>query len=126
MDFNLLNAVPLIVGLFFVGVAIFQRAVKTYFEKKKVDTTLKFDHTYLLNLWVSTGASTAIISIVTAIMTLIPEQNVITITLYGIISNALLGYTTAYTILDQLNTGTEIKIQLQEATAAKTTTPTTG
>lgn len=119
---ELLNAVPLIIGLFFVGIAIFQRAVKTFLEKKKEDPHLKFDTTYLLNLWVSTGVSTAIISIITALLTLIPERQVTELTFYGIISNAILGYTTAYTILDQLNTGTEKAIALVKAGLTTTTT----
>ena len=116
-----MNAIPILFGLIFVGAAVTQRGWKTFLEKKKEDPKLEFNAAYMLNFIAAGTVSTAIISAITALLTLIPEQTVESITLYGMISNAILGYTTAYTILDQLNTGTEKSFKLQDANHATET-----
>ena len=110
--------IPLIVGLVGVGVAILERGYKRYLEEKKLNPDLKFDSTYMLNLLVSTGIGTVIVTtIVPALIaalskTPVDETIVQFAGLSAIILNFILGYTLTYRILDALNTSTEKKLAL--------------
>ena len=114
-------SLPIIVGLIFVAIAVLERGYKTFLDAKKVDPTIKFGSAYLLNLLVTTGASSAIvIAVIPALLTglgTVPAE----ITLSAIILQAILGYETAYRILDGLNTSTEKKETIAELTKASTT-----
>ena len=57
-EINWFAAIPLIVGLFFVAVAVLDRGYKKFLEKKQLEPELKFDATYLLNFWVSASIGT--------------------------------------------------------------------
>ena len=113
-------SLPIIVGLIFVAIAVLERGYKTFLDAKKVDPTIKFGGAYLLNLLVTTGASSAIvIAVIPALLTglgTVPAE----ITLSAIILQAILGYETAYRILDGLNTSTEKKETIAELTKATT------
>lgn len=106
------TAVPIIVGLIFVALAVLERGYKQYLEAKKTDATLKFGGAYMLNLLVSTGVtSVIIITIIPALLsglTSVPTE----LTLSAVILQAILGYTVAWTTLDKLNTGTEKKEEI--------------
>ena len=107
-------AIPLLVGLVAIGLAIYERAFKTYLEKKAVDPELKFNTSYLLNMLVTTGTSIAIITgiIPALIAELDPSQPV---TIASIILNFVLGYTITYRTLDALNKSTEKAIVVEQA-----------
>ena len=113
-------AIPLIVGLVGVGVAILERGYKRYLEEKKLNPNIKFDGTYMLNLLVSTGIGTVIVTtIVPALIaalskTPVDETIVQFAGLSAIILNFVLGYTLTYRILDALNTSTEKKLATKE------------
>lgn len=109
-EFTAETTIPIIVGLVFVGLAVLQRGYKTFLQEKKTNPDIKFDGTYMLNFWVSTGIAGAIVTIIPPLLTTLLPSNAGPITLYSIIVNAVLGYTTAWTALDQMNTSTENKL----------------
>jgi hypothetical protein len=109
-EFTLEQIIPIVVGLVFVAIAVLQRGYKTYLTEKKTNPSITFDAAYMLNFWVATSASTAIVGIVPTLLTTLLGDTSAAITFYSIILNAILGYTTAWTALDQMNTSTENKI----------------
>jgi len=113
MAVDITTVLPILVGLVFVAFAVLERGYKTFLEAKKVDTTLKFSGAYLLNLLVSTGVTSVIImAVVPAVLTGIGSATQ-EITFAAIILQAVLGYTTAYTILDKMNKSTETKVEVK-------------
>jgi hypothetical protein len=110
LDSTLTAAIPILVGLIFVGWAVLERGYKTFLEARKVDPTIKFSGAYMLNLLISTGVSSVVI--ITIIPTLLNGLNSIPvgITVSTLILQAILGYETAYTILDKLNKSTESNV----------------
>jgi hypothetical protein len=111
--------IPLIVGLAGVAFAVLERGYKTYLEQKKLDPSIRFSPTYMLNLLISTGAGTVIVSvIVPALMSAISASVSEPITIYtgigAIIVNFGLGYGLTYRILDGLNTSTDRKMEQAE------------
>ena len=114
--------VALIVGLIGVGVAILERGYKKYLEAHAIDPTIKFNGTYQLNLFVSTGIGTTLVSvIVPALITALGQQSNPYTGIGGAVINFFLGYGITYRILDGLNTSTDKKMELAEATKAKVT-----
>ena len=57
--------IQIIIELVGVGIAILQRAYKSFLDRKAVEPDLKFNGAYLLNALISTGAG---VSIVTAVI----------------------------------------------------------
>jgi hypothetical protein len=122
--------IPLIVGLLGVAVAVLERGYKRFLEEKKLDPTIKFGGTYMLNLLVSTGVGTAlVVAVIPALITSlqtgqeVSEGVVVVVGFASVILNFILGYTTTYRILDALNTSTERKLELARAEAAATPPP---
>ena len=106
------TAIPIIVGLIFVALAVLERGYKQFLEARKADSTLKFSGAYLLNLLVSGGVTSVII--ITIIPALLSGTTQTELTLSAIILQAVLGYTIAWTTLDKLNSGTEKKAEIAE------------
>lgn len=106
---------PIIIGLVGVGIALANRAWKTFLEKQKEDPKLKFDAVYLTNALIASGT---IITVVTGVIPVIVEQvvqfpnGIVTIAL--VIANFAIGYFGTYNILDGLNKGTAQKIEIAE------------
>lgn len=104
-------SIPIIVGLIAVGVALLERGYKRYLEEKKIQEaegkTISFDLAYMVNMLVTAGGSAAIVAVIPVVIEEIgaPTQ----ITMVSLILNAILGYTTAYRILDGMNNSTDIK-----------------
>ena len=109
------------VGLGFLAIAIFERGIRTYLEKKKVDPTVKFDGSYFLNIMITAGGGSgimAILSILPSLLTALTEQESTIVTLATLASQALTGYTVGYTMLDKLNSSVETKYALSETKAS--------
>lgn len=118
--------IPLVVGLVGVGYAVLERGYKRYLEQKKIDPSIKFDATYMLNLLVSTGVGTTIVStivpaLLAALQTMGQQVNLYT-GIAAILINFGLGYGLTYRILDGLNNSTDKKMEIAEATKSTTTT----
>lgn len=112
-------SVPLVIGLVGVAFAILERGYKLYLEAKKADPTLKFGGAYMLNLLISTGVGTALVT--TVIPTLVNQLQgqtdmVLPVTVGSLLLNFILGYTVTYRILDALNNSTDKKLALAETT----------
>lgn len=109
------TGVPLLVGLIFVAWAVLERGYKRYLEEKANQPDLKFGGAYLLNFVITTGVSAVVITTIIpgliAGLSDVPAE----ITVTAIILQAILGYTTAYTILSKMNTGTEKKLEIAAA-----------
>ena len=111
--------IPLIVGLVGVAAAVLERGYKRYLEEKKLDPSIKFNGTYMLNLLISTGVGTIIVTailpaLISALQGNTGEPQIQVISLAAIIVNFILGYATTYRILDALNTSTEKKLALAD------------
>jgi hypothetical protein len=119
-----LAALPATIGLVFLALAIVERGYRSYLEAKKVDPTIKFDGAYFLNILITAGGGSGIMIILSALPTLftsISQTDQSTVTFFSIAAQALLGYTTGYTILDKLNTRVEQSFALADANIALTT-----
>ena len=117
--------IPLIVGLVGVAVAILERGYKRFLEERKEKPDLKFGGVYMLNLLVSAGAGTIIVTaIIPALIGAISEQVGTYTGVAAIFINLGLGYGLTYRFLDGLNTSTDKKMELAEAAKTETTTPT--
>ena len=122
--------IPLIIGLLGVAFAVLERGLKLYLEAKKADPTLQFGGAYMLNLLISTGIGTALVT--TVIPTLVTQIQGATeinvpVTVGSLLLNFILGYTVTYRILDALNNSTDKKLEIaasQPTTPATTTTTT--
>jgi hypothetical protein len=114
---QLVIAIPILVGLAAVGLAMLERGYKRYLEEKKIaeaeGKTLTFDMAYIVNMVVSTGVSSAIISVIPVLVEQIGKPT--EITFVSLLLNAILGYTTAYTVLDKMNQKTDSKIETAKA-----------
>lgn len=122
----IIYSIPIIVGLVGTGIAIFERGYKRFLDARKEDPSLVFDHSYLINILISSGGMAAIIGGVIPALTEQLGEPSSTITMISIIGNFSLGYLLTYRILDGLNNATEQKTQLaaknsiiQEQTAKK-------
>lgn len=117
MNEQLVIAIPILVGLAAVGLAMLERGYKRYLEEKKIaeaeGKTLTFDMAYIVNMVVSTGVSSAIISVIPVLVEQIGKPT--EITFVSLLLNAILGYTTAYTVLDKMNQKTDSKIETAKA-----------
>lgn len=117
--------IPLIIGLVGVAFAVLERGYKTFLEQKKADPTIKFGGAYMLNLLISTGVGTALVTgVIPTLVNQLTGQagEELPITVGAILLNFILGYTVTYRILDALNNSTDKKLEIAEA--ATTTTPT--
>jgi hypothetical protein len=120
--------IPLVIGLIGVAFAILERGYKTYLEARKVDPAIRFDSAYMLNLLISTGVGTALVTaVIPTLVTQITGQTntELPITVGAILLNFILGYTVTYRILDALNTSTDKKMEIAESQPTQPTTPTT-
>ena len=118
--------IPLIIGLVGVAFAVLERGYKTFLEVKKTDPTLKFDAAYMLNLLISTGVGTALVTaVIPTLITQITNQTntELPITVGAIILNFILGYAVTYRILDALNTSTDRKMEIADTTAPPAPSP---
>lgn len=107
---ELIIAIPLIVGLVGVSLAVLERGYKRFLDAKKEDPTLTWDNSYLVNILISAGGMSAIIAgVIPALVEMIPEIST-PVTLVSLIGNFLGGYLGTYRILDGLNNATEQKI----------------
>jgi hypothetical protein len=111
--------IPLIIGLVGVAIAVLERGYKRYLEQKKIDPTIKFGGTYMLNLLISTSVGTALVTavvpaVISAIIGTIESETPVAFTISSMFLNFVLGYTTTYRILDALNTSTDRKMELAE------------
>jgi hypothetical protein len=109
-------AVPIVVGLIGVGLAIFERGYKRYLDAKQEDPTLTFDHSYMINILISSGGMAAVIGGVIPALTEQIGDITTPITVISVLGNFGLGYLLTYRVLDGLNNATEQKIKLAEAT----------
>lgn len=119
-----LAALPATIGLIFLALAIVERGYRSFLEAKKADPTIKFDGAYFLNILITAGGGSGIMIILAALPTLfnsISQTDQTTITFFSVAAQALLGYTTGYTILDKLNTRVEQSFALTEALQPATT-----
>lgn len=108
-------AVPLVVGLIGVGLAVFERGYKRFLDAKKEDPSLTWDNSYLINILISAGGMAAIIAgVIPALVEMVPETST-PLTLVSLIGNFLGGYLGTYRILDGLNNTTEQKVKLAAA-----------
>ena len=111
------SEIPLIIGLIGVGFAILERGYKTYLEQKKLEKDLKFGAPYMLNLLISTGVGTALVTaVIPTLITQIQGQTEaeLPVTVGALLLNFILGYTVTYRILDALNNSTDKKMELAE------------
>lgn len=114
-------------GLVFLAVAILERGYRTFLEERKVDPKLKFDGAYFLNIIITAGSGSGImmiLSILPSLITQLTQADSVVITLFSLTSQAILGYTAGYTILDKLNTRVEQRYAMAEAGIDVTTTVT--
>lgn len=118
---EIILAVPIVLGLVGVGLAVAERGYKRYLDAKRENPALTFDSSYLINILISSGGMSAIIAGV--IPTLTEQLGEVTtpITVISVIGNFALGYLATYRILDGLNNVTEQKIQQEEEEAATPT-----
>lgn len=108
--------IPIIIGLVGVGIAILQRAYKSFLDKKAVEPELKFNGAYLLNALISTGAGVSIVTaVIPAVINELTGQSSIPITIGSIFLNFVSGYALTYTILDTLNNSTSKTIAIEES-----------
>lgn len=118
---ELIIAIPLIVGLIGVSLAVFERGYKRFLDAKKEDPSLVWDNSYLVNILISAGGMAAIIAgVIPALVEMVPDPTT-PLTLVSLIGNFLGGYLGTYRILDGLNNTTEQKIKLAAAAATTTT-----
>lgn len=108
-------ALPIIVGLLGVGLAIFDRGWREYVTAKRNDPTIThFSADYMVNLIVTAGGVGAffgaVIPLIIGSMTALPPEGIFIWTFTQIWG----GYTSAYTILDKLNTPIETKTALRK------------
>ena len=103
--------IPIAVGLIFVAFAVLERGYKRFLVEKKIveaeGKTIEFDLAYIVNMIVSSGISISIISVLPTLLDQIGTPTEITVG--SLILNAILGYTTAYTVLDKMNQKTDSK-----------------
>jgi hypothetical protein len=119
---EIMIAVPIILGLIGVLVAIVDRGYLRYKEEQSQNPDLKFGGAYLLNFLITTGASSAIIiTVIPGLLAGLADVNAGTTAATAILQ-LVLGYTLAYTMLSKLNTGTERKIELLQARSKLTKT----
>ena len=117
-------AIPLITGLVGVGAAILERGYKRYLEEKKLNPELKFSAVYMLNLLVSTGAGTVIVTtiipaLIAALQNTSENQQLNQyVGLAAIFINLALGYALTYRFLDGLNNSTDKKLATAKTTEA--------
>jgi hypothetical protein len=112
------------VGLVFLAIAILERGYRTFLEERKIDPTIKFSGAYFLNIVITAGSGSGImmiLSILPSLITQLTEADSVVITLFSLTSQAILGYTAGYTILDKLNTRVETRAALAEAEKTTTT-----
>lgn len=102
--------IPIVVGLLFVAIAVIERGYKQFLEAKKLDPTITFGTTYLLNLLVSTGTSAVIITVLVPNLISQTLSANTAVTIASLVLQAVLGYTITWTTLDKLNTSTDNKI----------------
>jgi len=120
--------IPLVIGLIGVAFAILERGYKTFLEAKKTDPAIKFDAAYMLNLLISTGVGTALVTaVIPTLVTQISGQTTseIPVTVGAILLNFILGYSVTYRILDALNNSTDKKLTIASTSTTPTTTTTT-
>ena len=109
--------IPLIIGLVGVAIAVLERGYKRYLEQKKTEPTIKFGAPYMLNLLISTGVGTALVTaVIPTLVENIGQTVEIPVTVGALLLNFILGYTVTYRILDALNTSTDKKMEIAEAT----------
>lgn len=110
--------IPIIIGLVGVGIAILQRAYKSFLDKKAVEPNLKFDGAYMLNALISTGAGVSIVTaVIPSVINELTGSESIPITLGSIFLNFVSGYALTYTILDTLNNSTSKTIAIEQLEA---------
>jgi hypothetical protein len=109
---EIIIAIPIIVGLVGVSLAILERGYKRFLDARKEDPTLKWDSSYLINILVSSGGSAAIIAGVIPALTEQLGDVTAPITVISVIGNFALGYLLTYRVLDGLNNATERKTEL--------------
>ena len=115
--------IPLIIGLVGVAFAVLERGYKRFLEARNAEPGLKFGGTYMLNFILSTGIGTALVTaVIPTLVTQITGETdmALPVTVGAILLNFILGYTVTYRILDALNTSTDKKLELAEATPAPT------
>ena len=106
--------IPILVGLGAVAFAILERGYKRFLDEKKIaeaeGRTLKFDAAYMINMVVTAGVTSGFVAIIPILVESVgtPAQ----ITFVSLLLTAATGYTTAYTILDKMNTKTDTKIEV--------------
>lgn len=121
MAFEVTADIAFLIGLIGVAFAIIQRAIKPYLEEKaiaeKEGKTLPFTGSYTTNAILSViGSVTLVLGALSQLEASVGE------TTSGILALGI-GYTFAYTIIDQLNKRTEKKEEIAELKSIKTTSP---
>jgi cystathionine beta-lyase/cystathionine gamma-synthase len=106
--------IPILVGLGAVAFAILERGYKRFLDEKKIaeaeGRTLKFDLAYLINMIVTAGVTSGFVAIIPVLVETVGQPN--EVTFVSLLLTAATGYTTAYTILDKMNTKTDVKIEV--------------
>lgn len=109
---ELIIAIPLVVGLVGISLAVGERGYKRFLDAKKEDPSLVWDNSYLINILISAGGMSAIIAgVVPTLIEMIPDIST-PMTIASLIGNFLGGYLGTYRILDGLNNSTEQKIHM--------------
>jgi hypothetical protein len=112
---------PLIIGIIGVAFAILERGYKAYLDQKKVDPSIKFGGSYMLNLLISTSVGTAVVTtVIPTLVTQLTGSTEVPLTVGALFLNFVLGYTITYRILDALNTSTDRKLEVAAVTPAPT------
>jgi|SRR6185503_5264697 len=122
VDPSALASGPIVAGIIGIILAVLQRGYIRFREEQKEHPEISFGGTYLLNMVLAAGGVglllTTVLPSLFAGLVALPGVDSGTITAYGVVTQAGLGYGLTYTALSVANTSTERKMQLSAAKKA--------